>query len=393
MKRVAVLGAGPAGSTAAAKLAAAGLDTILLDEKLAWEKPCGGGVTYKAYHQYPYLLENSAEKARITTTVLRAPRAGTFQMELTQPLAIYPRLHLNQMLLDRAETAGAQIEKVRVTGLERGAGGWRIRTRGGTIEADYCVVATGARNSLRNVGTEYSAADTMYALGYYVPVKRRHIDIQFFSNFEGYIWVFPRPDHLSVGICGKGEPAAKLRQRLEKWMEEQEIPTRDAIFYGHMIPALERPSFARNRVSGEGWVAVGDAAGLVDPVTGEGIYYAIRSGDLAAQSVLSETLAPDERHRLYSSALRREFLEDLAFGAGLAKRFFMQQFMFTTVPDRMIQFMRRSPSMTLIVQDLFAGTQNYLELKKRLMGSLNGTMLEVFMGFMLGNRVVKEGEL
>jgi flavin-dependent dehydrogenase len=131
----------------------------------------------------------------------------------------------------------------------------------------------------------------------------------------------------------------------------------------------------------------------VDPVTGEGIYYAIRSGDLAAQSVLSETLAPDERHRLYSSALRREFLEDLAFGAGLAKRFFMQQFMFTTVPDRMIQFMRRSPSMTLIVQDLFAGTQNYLELKKRLMGSLNGTMLEVFMGFMLGNRVVKEGEL
>jgi hypothetical protein len=67
--------------------------------------------------------------------------------------------------------------------------------------------------------------------------------------------------------------------------------------------------------------------------------------------------------------------------------------MFTTVPDRMIQFMRRSPSIKLIVQDLFAGTQNYLELKKRLMGSLNGTMLEVFMGFMLGNRVVKEGEL
>jgi geranylgeranyl reductase family protein len=393
VKRVAVLGAGPAGSTAAQKLAAAGLETILLDEKLAWEKPCGGGVTYKAYSRYPYLIDNTAEKARITATVLRAPHAGTFQMELTQPLAIFSRLHLNQMLLDRASEAGAQIEKERVTGLERGSSGWRIRTRHGTIDADYCVVATGARNALRNVGTEYSAADTMYALGYYVPVKRRHIDIQFISSFEGYIWVFPRPDHLSVGICGKGEPAARMRLRLEKWMEQQEIPARDSIFYGHVIPALERPSFARNRLSGEGWVAVGDAAGLVDPMTGEGIYYAIRSGDLAAQSVLNETLAPAERHRLYSSALRREFLEDLAFGAGLAKRFFAQQFMFTTVPDRMIQFMRRSPSIKLIVQDLFAGTQNYLELKKRLMGSLNGTMLEVFMGFMLGNRVVKEGEL
>jgi len=393
VRSVAVLGAGPAGSTAAARLASAGLDTILLDEKLAWEKPCGGGVTYKAYHQYPFLIDNHKEKASIRTTMLRSPRAGTFQVELTQPLLIYPRVHLNGLLLERAAQAGARIEKERVTSLEGAPGRWRLRTRSGTIEADYCVVATGARNSLRNVGTEYSAADTMYALGYYVPVTRRHIDIQFFSNFEGYIWVFPRPDHLSVGICGKGEPAGRLRQRLEKWMEEQEIPLKDSVFYGHMIPALERPSFARNRLSGEGWLAVGDAAGLVDPVTGEGIYYAIRSGDLAAQAVLNETLAPAERHRLYSHALRGEFLDDLTFAAGLAKRFFLQRFLFTSVPDRMIQFMRRSPSMTLIVQDLFAGTQNYLELKKRLMGSLNGTMLEIFMGFMLGNRVVKEGEL
>jgi geranylgeranyl reductase family protein len=393
VKTVAVLGGGPAGSTAAARLASAGLDTILLDEKLAWEKPCGGGVTYKAYHQYPHLFDNPTPKARITSTVLRAPRAGAFQMELTQPLLIYPRLHLNRMLLERAGQAGARIEKERVTALERSSNGWRIRTRHGAIEADYCVVATGARNALRNVGTQYSAADTMFALGYYVPVTRRHIDIQFFSNFEGYIWVFPRPDHLSVGICGKGEPAGKLRQRLNRWMEEQDIPLKDASFFGHMLPALERPSFASNRVSGEGWAGVGDAAGLVDPVTGEGIYYAIRSGDLAAQSILNDTLAPAERHRLYSTALRGEFLDDLTFAAGLAKRFFVQRFLFSSVPDRMIQLMRHSPSMTLIVQDLFAGTQNYLELKKRLMGSLNGTMLEIFMGFMLGNRVVKEGEL
>ena len=393
MKRVAVLGGGPAGSTAAAKLASAGLDTILLDEKLAWEKPCGGGVTHKAYQRYPFLIENEAGKSKLTTTVLRAPHAGTFQMELTQPLLIYPRLSLNSLLLDRAERAGVRIEKERVRGLERTSNGWRIQTGHGPIDSDYCIVATGARNSLRNVGTEYSPSDTMYALGYYVPVTRRHIDIQFFQHFEGYIWVFPRPDHLSVGICGKGEPAARMRQRLEKWMEEQGIPLKDAAFFGHMIPALERPSFARNRLSGPGWVAVGDAAGLVDPVTGEGIYYAIRSGDLAAQSVLNDKLSPAERHRHYSSALRGEFLEDLTFAAGLAKRFFVQRFLFTSVPDRMIQLMRHSPSMTLIVQDLFAGTQNYLELKKRLMGSLNGTMLEIFFGFMLGNRVVKEGEL
>ena len=73
MKRVAVLGGGPAGAFAAAELASAGLDTIVLDEKLAWEKPCGGGLTFKAYDRYPFLMHNDAPKKRIVRTVLAAP--------------------------------------------------------------------------------------------------------------------------------------------------------------------------------------------------------------------------------------------------------------------------------------------------------------------------------
>ena len=62
MKTVAVLGGGPAGAFAAERLARSGLHTRLFDEKLAWEKPCGGGLTYKAYHQYPFLIENDTPK-------------------------------------------------------------------------------------------------------------------------------------------------------------------------------------------------------------------------------------------------------------------------------------------------------------------------------------------
>ncbi|MCU0248048.1 MAG: NAD(P)/FAD-dependent oxidoreductase, partial [Bryobacter sp.] len=69
----------------------------------------------------------------------------------------------------------------------------------------------------------------------------------------------------------------------------------------------------------------------------------------------------------------------------------LQRFLFSSVPARMIEFMRHSPSMSEIVQDLFAGTQGYTDLKKRLLDNLNGTMLEIFMGWMLGHRVVKEG--
>jgi len=161
MKTVAVLGGGPAGASAAERLARAGLSTIILDEKLAWEKPCGGGITYKAYSQYPYLMENETPKRLVTDTRLAAPRSGGFKLTLTRPLLIYSRFDLNSMLLHRAEAAGAQIEKERVLGLERSSSGWRIRTRSGSLNADYCVIATGARNPLRDVGTQYTAQDTM----------------------------------------------------------------------------------------------------------------------------------------------------------------------------------------------------------------------------------------
>src|SRR5690242_12778783 len=161
MKTVAVLGGGPAGASAAERLARAGLRTIVLDEKLAWEKPCGGGITFKAYSQYPYLIENDTPKKLVTDTLLAAPKSGAFKMELARPLVIYSRMDLNGMLLRRAEEAGAEIEKERVLGLDRTDSGWRIRTRTGTLDADYCVIATGARNPLRQVGTQYTAQDTM----------------------------------------------------------------------------------------------------------------------------------------------------------------------------------------------------------------------------------------
>ncbi len=110
MKRVAILGGGPAGAFAAEQLASAGLEVSLFDEKLAWEKPCGGGLTYKAYSQYPFLIHNSTAKRFVTETVLSAPQAGEASLKLDDPLLIYSRFDLNRMLLERAGHAGARIE-------------------------------------------------------------------------------------------------------------------------------------------------------------------------------------------------------------------------------------------------------------------------------------------
>ena len=75
--KVAVLGGGPSGAFAAERLAAAGVQTVLIDEKLAWEKPCGGGLTYKAYHQYPFLIDNDTPKKVVSQTILAAPKVGS----------------------------------------------------------------------------------------------------------------------------------------------------------------------------------------------------------------------------------------------------------------------------------------------------------------------------
>jgi flavin-dependent dehydrogenase len=312
---------------------------------------------------------------------LAAPYAGEACHKLTDPLLIYSRIELNRMLLDRAERAGAQLEKARGMGMERSGSRWLLRTKAGIAEADFCIIATGARNPLRGVGTQWTPADAMRALGYYVPGEQARIDIQFLPRLEGYIWIFPRCGHLSVGICGKGETASSLRQRLECYMTERGLGWKGSPFYSHLLPSLEAASWRKNRVAGEGWMAVGDAAGLVDPITGEGLYYAIRSADLAARALLSEAGEAADKTAQYGRLLRRDFGADLEFGARLAKRVFQGRFLFGAVPSRMVQFTRRSQRFSAVMQDLFAGRQPYLGLKRRLLENLHGGVFDLCLNF------------
>jgi flavin-dependent dehydrogenase len=90
-------------------------------------------------------------------------------------------------------------------------------------------------------------------------------------------------------------------------MDERGIAWKGAKFYSHMLPSLESPGWRNNRVAGEGWLAVGDAGGLVDPITGEGLYYAMRSGDLASRVVLNDAHNMAEKPAAYPALLAGEF--------------------------------------------------------------------------------------
>ncbi|HYM13005.1 MAG TPA: FAD-dependent oxidoreductase [Bryobacterales bacterium] len=377
MPSIAILGGGPAGAFAGEKLAAAGFPVTVIDEKLAWEKPCGGGLTAKALERYPFLADSAVPKRLVDRAVLVASNGARATLRLRSPIAIYARQVLNGLLLDRARRAGAAIIQDRVIRAERRGEMWRLTGKRGEYEADFCVAATGARNPLRQMGTALGRRDAYVALGYYVPGSLDHLEVQFLHRFEGYLWIFPRPDHLSVGICGKlaSDATPRLRRLVEDYMSQHDLPIAGSRFYCHLLPSLAPSSFASNRVAGPGWAAAGDAAGLVDPLTGEGLYYALRSADLLAACLCENAIAD------YPRRLRADLMDDLQFGSRLTGRFYRGRFLLGSATKRMVQLTRRSPTFASLMQDLFAGSQTYLGLKSRLWRQLGITLWEIAASF------------
>jgi flavin-dependent dehydrogenase len=106
---IAIIGAGPAGAFAAESLARAGRKVVVVDEKLAWEKPCGGGITHKALIEYPFLHEGEAERNWVSGCELISPAGRRVRLALDRPMAIFSRRVLNGLLLERARRAGAEV--------------------------------------------------------------------------------------------------------------------------------------------------------------------------------------------------------------------------------------------------------------------------------------------
>jgi len=125
---------------------------------------------------------------------------------------------------------------------------------------------------------------------------------------------------------------------------------------------------------------IGDAAGFVDPITGEGLYYAFRSAELLAEALLADQPAD------YQQKVASDFLPDLQTAAAISDRFFFGNFLGGGVIERMVQFTNSSPSFRELMCDLFAGTQSYIGLKRRAYRNLLPTLVEIFVHEVFGDR-------
>src|SRR5512142_814970 len=140
---IAVVGGGPAGALASDTLARAGRKVILFDEKLAWEKPCGGGITQKALRQFPFLRDAAVQRNMVATCEFISPAGRRTTLELDRPIAIFSRRILNALLLERAQRSGAELHRERVTGIERVNSHFSVRTASCTVRAEFVVLAAG----------------------------------------------------------------------------------------------------------------------------------------------------------------------------------------------------------------------------------------------------------
>jgi flavin-dependent dehydrogenase len=379
--RIGVVGARLAGSYASLLLSRAGHEVLLFDDTIEKEKPCGGGVTAKALHTMTWFRENPLPHNVIDTVSMTTSRGFSGSLKLRDPIHIFSRASLDASMRGAAMRAGTRFLSERALRFVREHGLWEIKTSGGSYELEYLVGADGATSTVRSaLAGRYAAEDLSLSLGYYLPGLYHPTAVlaEFQeAGFSGYLWSFPRVDHSSVGILRwlPHANAADLRRRVLSFIDSRYPDAgSEKKFYAARIPCLGRRRLAQQRVCGDSWALLGDAAGFTDAITAEGIHYALRSAELLAESFRRGEPAG------YEAAWRHDFGSDLYRAAAWRDWFYSGTLLAKPFLDRAVQLAGRSRTMHRLANTLIAGQCTYRELRTRLLWNSPRILLEAFRG-------------
>ena len=318
-----VVGAGPAGSTAAYRLSRAGARVLLLDrERFPRDKPCGGGLTYRAVRQLPVSVEPVVEDT-VRRVQLGFRYGRHFERQTEGPLILMTqRRRLDAHLAEQAAAAGADFrDGVRATALETDDEGVTVRFGGSAASAPVAIGADGVNGlTVRALGLAGRREHGVALEGNVSHVHAREdyrgrAVVELGAVPGGYAWVFPKGDHVNVGVGGWESEGPRLRAHLERACAAYGTPAeRLESVRGYRLP-MRRPG---DRARSGRVLLVGDAAGLVDPLSGDGMYEAFVSARLAAESVLRDELDGYER------ALDREL--GRSFAASWKAKYALERF-------------------------------------------------------------------
>lgn len=385
---VIVVGMGPAGATAAAALSRGGLAVLGLDkESHPRYKVCGGGLSARIDHVlepgFRSVVEQSVNGVQFVyrgqdPLLIQSPRPIAYMVM---------RDRFDHYLVQEALRAGTDIRTgYGVIEIQQDPQGVEVATAQGRYRAKIVIGADGA-NSL--VARQFFPRRSQYRApalesevsiggGQHVPAATT-ILVDVGAARQGYGWIFPKRECLSVGVGEFRRKATSLRATFDRFVSQERGLT------GLMVPRPAGhpiPVYAESEGGGQGVgsrfvagraVLVGDAAHLVDPLFGEGIYYAIRSGQLVARAILADTEDYRESFAAYETALEGEILPDFRVTDRIARVIY-------AFPRLAFKLLRRYQD---VVQDYFevlqgrTTAQQFLpNAKKRLKASVNDLLLE-----------------
>ncbi len=359
---VAVVGGGPAGSAAASVLASQGLRVIVLD-RAQTRKPCGGYLPVKALRRMPKMAVSDLLVMPVRTVRLVGQHRRTISVGAGETLGyVLRRQQLDHRLLDLAEQAGATVwRSTRVLGHERFGNSTRIQSDRGSLHARYLIaadgvhgrtaVAAGVRRPFPRWQLAFARVAELRWKGQPADFPLDQIQLLCQPILGGFGWVFPLPDGANVGVAGSSFDLDRVQRQFAALLAQlgATVSGFDLIWnHGWWLPAGGLP----RRLTAARTFLVGDAAGFVDCFSGEGIYYAVASGQLAAHAITHSFSDPEQAERHYrrdcaallQPTLRRSLLLSGLIGRG---------------KDRYFRALHRQPRLAMHLLDMMREEQPY----------------------------------
>jgi len=369
---VVIVGGGPGGSMSGYHLAKSGLKVAIVElGKFPRAKACGGGIQVRACKSIPFEW-NSVVKSTLTSAQFTFRFGDRFRKASRDPIVhCVLRPDFDHYLLRMAEQAGAKVfEGVRTQSVETDDAGVTLTTTTGVMRARYVVGADGANSIVSKVLNE--RANFFWQVAIYMELAAgklldKHVQsdalrIDLGSLPAGYAWIFPKDDKINIGAGCPTILGKHLRQYFHHFLKNDgllgDLDPSKMTAAGHQLPTLT----SKTVVAGKNLFLVGDAAGLVEPLTGEGISYACHSAEVVAKSLVQYFDQP-EAIKDYRAAIHREIGFELLWARRLMS-------MSVSVPRIFYWLIQHQESLWKVFCDVLRGNKTFQELYRETLGPL-----------------------
>ncbi|MEL6496612.1 MAG: geranylgeranyl reductase family protein [Cyanobacteria bacterium J06623_7] len=359
-----VVGAGPAGGSAAYHLAQAGHSVLVLDKaSFPRDKSCGGGVSPAIAQWFDFdfapVVQNHVSQVKYT---FKMGDPAEVELQGVTPMWMVQRSQFDNFLIEQATSKGAEFKSgVEVTGATLQGDTWQIQTSDGTFESKYLIAADGVNSSVAKlIGMETSS--TIAAASLHVPgeLSDRRAKTAFFdfgSLKNGFMWCFPKADGYSFSAAYVRNPKGKadeLKKQLTKYAELFGLDASQGDYQEHPLNLWDK----ERTLHSDRALLVGEAAGMVDPLIGEGIRPAMFTGVRAAGAVNSALQGDANALASYTESINQEW------GANLAKADFLAG-LFFKAPKIAYKMGVKRPSAGQLMGKILCGELSYSQVAEK----------------------------